>query len=143
AGVRARARPLADQYPQLADAFARIAEGIAVEGMESLAPALLDGGDSLELLLDCLPSGARVLLCDPERIRTRAHDLVRTSAEFLDASWAAAAVGGKAPIDLGAAAFRTLADGRATARARGQLWWSVSPFGTVEAAPRRGPEPWE
>src|SRR6478736_5425227 len=61
-----------------------------------------------ELLLDCLPIGAVVLLCDPERIRTRAHDLVRTSEEFLQASWAAAASGGVAPVDLGAAAFRTL-----------------------------------
>ena len=40
---------------------------------------------------DCMPDGTHVLLCDPERIRTRAHDLVRTSEEFLQASWAAAA----------------------------------------------------
>ena len=53
-----------------------------------------------------------VLLCDPERIRGRAHDLVRTSEEFLQASWAAAAGGGKAPVDLGAAAFRTLSEVR-------------------------------
>ena len=61
---------------------------------------------------DCLPAGDVVLLCDPERIRTRAHDLVRTSEEFLQASWAAAGVGGKAPIDLGAAAFKSLAEVR-------------------------------
>ena len=30
------------------------------------------------------------VLCDPERIRTRAADLVRTSDEFLQASWAEA-----------------------------------------------------
>ena len=53
-----------------------------------------------------MPAGTVVLLCDPERIRTRAHDLVRTSEEFLQASWAAAASGGKAPVDLGAAAFQ-------------------------------------
>ena len=74
--------------------------------MESLAPALLDGTDSLELLLDCMPAHTHVLLCDPERIRTRAHDLVRTSEEFLQASWAAAAVGGKAPIDVAGVAFQ-------------------------------------
>ena len=94
----------------------KLAEGIPVEGMESLAPALLGGSDSLELLLDCMPAGTHVLLCDPERIRTRAHDLVRTSEEFLEASWAAAAVGGQAPVDLGAAAFRTLAEVRAHGR---------------------------
>src|SRR5256714_966 len=139
--VRERAAALAEAHPPLREMLDKLAGGIPVEGMESLAPALVPG--DLELVLDDLPEHTVVLLCDPERIRTRAHDLVRTSAEFLDASWAAAAVGGKAPIDLGAAAFRTLADVRATAQARGQLWWSVSPFGTVEAAPRREPGPWE
>jgi transcription-repair coupling factor (superfamily II helicase) len=133
--VRARARALADQHPQLVEILDKLAEGIPVEGMESLAPALGDS-DSWELLVDCMPAGTHVLLCDPERIRTRAHDLVRTSDEFLQASWAAAAVGGKAPIDLGAAAFRTLAEVRASAARLGQPWWSISPFG-VAPAPKR------
>ncbi|CAM5695444.1 hypothetical protein SMICM304S_09146 [Streptomyces microflavus] len=34
---------------------------------------------------------------DPERVRTRASDLVATSQEFLQASWAATAGGGEAP----------------------------------------------
>jgi transcription-repair coupling factor (superfamily II helicase) len=139
--VRERAASLAAQHPALGELLGKLAEGIPVEGMESLAPALVPG--DLELVLDCLPRDTVVLLCDPERIRTRAHDLVRTSAEFLEASWAAAAVGGKAPIDLGAAAFRTLADVRSTAIGLGQAWWSVSPFGVVEAAPLREPEAWE
>jgi transcription-repair coupling factor (superfamily II helicase) len=149
--VRERARALAQQHPELAEMLAKLAEGIPVEGMESLAPALLDGESSLELVLHCMPRGTVVLLCDPERIRTRAHDLVRTSEEFLQASWAAAAVGGKAPIDLGAAAFKTLADVRATATRLEQFWWSVSPFGVAEATstssyadadePWREPEP--
>ncbi|AVT41762.1 transcription-repair coupling factor [Plantactinospora sp. BB1] len=141
--VRRRAAELAQQHPELAEILDKLAEGIPVEGMESLAPALI-GADSLELVLHCMPAGSHVLLCDPERIRTRAHDLVRTSAEFLEASWAAAAVGGQAPVDLGAAAFKTLAEVRATAATLGQPWWSASPFGLVEAAP--GPaatvEPW-
>ena len=46
--------------------------------MESLAPALVDG---METLLDVLPAGRRRRrCCDPERVRTRAHDLVATSA---------------------------------------------------------------
>ncbi len=139
--VRTRAAALAQEQPGLAELLGKLAEGIPVEGMESLAPALVPG--DLELVLDCLPAETVVLLCDPERIRTRAHDLVRTSAEFLEASWAAAAVGGKAPIDLGAAAFRTLADVRAVAGRLGQAWWSVSPFGVVEAAPVRHVEAWE
>jgi transcription-repair coupling factor (superfamily II helicase) len=137
--IREKAAKLSSDHPQLAEILEKLAEGIPVEGMESLAPALLAGdgpGDAgrMELLQHCLPPGAYVVLCDPERIRTRAHDLVRTSAEFLDASWAAAAVGGQAPIDLGAASFRTLADLRATATDLGQRWWSVSPFAAGETA---------
>jgi transcription-repair coupling factor (superfamily II helicase) len=144
AEVRARAAALRDEHPELDEILDKLADGVPVEGMESLAPALLDGADSLELLLDCMPTGTHVLLCDPERIRTRAHDLVHTSEEFLQASWAAAAVGGKAPIDVGAAAFRTLAQVRATADGLRMPWWSVSPFG-VAAEPARRPSedrPW-
>ncbi len=130
--VRARAAALAEEHPEIGEILDKLAEGIPVEGMESLAPALLEGTRSMELLLDCMPAGTHVLLCDPERIRTRAHDLLRTSQEFLEASWAAAAVGGQAPVDVGAAAFHTLADVRAEAARLRQAWWSVSPFGLVE-----------
>jgi transcription-repair coupling factor (superfamily II helicase) len=141
--VRARAAQLGEQHPEIAEILDKLAEGIPVEGMESLAPALLHGTDSMELLLDCMPSGTHVLLCDPERIRTRAHDLTRTSDEFLEASWAAAAVGGQAPIDVGAAAFRTLADVRAHAATLHQPWWTVSPFGLAEAEPAPADDtPW-
>ncbi|GAA4436436.1 transcription-repair coupling factor [Phytohabitans houttuyneae] len=142
--VRERAAELAVKHPELEEILEKLAEGIPVEGMESLAPALLDGTDSMELLVNTMPAGTHVLLCDPERIRTRAHDLVRTSAEFLEASWAAAAVGGQAPVDLGAAAFRTLAEVRAVAGDLGLPWWTVSPFGLGEsevAAPEA--LPWE
>jgi transcription-repair coupling factor (superfamily II helicase) len=140
--VRARAEALAAGHPELAEILEKLAEGIPVEGMESLAPALLHGTDSMELLLHCMPAGSHVLLCDPERIRTRAHDLVRTSEEFLEASWAAAAVGAQAPIDLGAAAFKTLAEVRAAARDLGMPWWSISPFGLTEAVHHGPDEPW-
>ncbi|MET8362021.1 transcription-repair coupling factor [Micromonospora sp. NPDC005194] len=140
--VRERAAALAEQHPELAEILDKLAEGIPVEGMESLAPVLV-GPDSLELLLDAMPAGTHVLLCDPERIRTRAHDLVRTSEEFLQASWAAAAVGGQAPVDVGAAAFRTLGEVRATAADLGQPWWTLSPFGLGEAETAETRQPWE
>jgi transcription-repair coupling factor (superfamily II helicase) len=130
--VRERAERLAEQHPALAEMLGKLAEGIPVEGMESLGPALHRGRDSMELLLDCVPRETLVLLADPERVRTRAHDLVRTSEEFLEASWAAAATGGKAPIDLGAAAFHTLAGVREHAAVLGLPWWSTSPFGMAE-----------
>src|ERR671920_58343 len=107
--VRARARALGTRNPELREITDKLAEGVAVEGMESLAPVLVD---DMELLVDLLPTDSHVLVLDPERVRTRAHDLVATSEEFLAASWAAAASGGTAPIDLGAASYRSLADVR-------------------------------
>ncbi|HET6816308.1 MAG TPA: transcription-repair coupling factor [Mycobacteriales bacterium] len=123
--VRERARELAVAHPELAEMLDRLADGVAVEGMESLAPVLVG---RLTLLLDELPAGTHVVVCDPERVRARAADLVRTSGEFLEASWAAAAGGGAAPVDLGAAGLRTIAEVRAHAQELGIPWWSITPF---------------
>ena len=57
---------------------------------------------------------------------------MRTSQEFLEASWATAAVGGAAPVDLGAAAYKELLEVREHAAAIGLPWWSVSPFTSDE-----------
>ena len=147
--VRRRAAALGEAHPQLAEMTDKLAAGIAVEGMESLAPVLVD---ELELLIDAMPDDTHVLVVDPERVRSRAHDLVATSEEFLGASWAAAAGGGTAPIDLGAASYHALDDVTAHARELGRPWWTVSPFGldgelladgdraghTVAAAPVEG-----
>ncbi|QIK08375.1 transcription-repair coupling factor [Streptomyces sp. ID38640] len=127
--VRERAAALAEQHPELGELLGKIAEGIAVEGMESLAPVLVD---DMELLLDVLPKGSMAVVCDPERVRTRAADLVATSQEFLQASWAASAGGGAAPIDVGAASLWGIADVRDRARELGMMWWSVSPFAADE-----------
>ncbi|MFJ9853368.1 transcription-repair coupling factor [Streptomyces sp. NPDC101150] len=127
--VRERAAALAERHPELGELLGKIAEGIAVEGMESLAPVLVD---DMELLLDVLPKGSMAVVCDPERVRTRAADLVATSQEFLQASWAASAGGGEAPIDVGAASLWGIADVRDRARELGMQWWSVSPFAADE-----------
>ena len=123
--VRARAAALADQHPELVEMLDKIAQGHQVDGMEALSPALVDG---MELLVDLLPTDTHVLICDPELVRGRAIELVKTSEEFLHASWAAAAGGGKAPIDLGSSAYQPLAEVRAAALARGMAWWTLSPF---------------
>ncbi len=123
--VRRRAFALSQDHPELIDMLDKIAQGHAVDGMEALSPVLVDG---MELLVELLPTDTHVLVCDPELVRGRAVDLVRTSEEFLGASWAAAAGGGQAPIDLGASSYQTLADVRATALARGLAWWTLSPF---------------
>ncbi|MER5863838.1 transcription-repair coupling factor [Kitasatospora sp. NPDC002040] len=134
--VRARAAELAERHPELAEILDKIAQGIAVEGMESLAPVLVD---EMELLLDVLPQGSVAMVCDPERVRTRAADLVATSQEFLHASWVAAASGGDRPIDIemidvSAASLWSLADVREHAAEVGLPWWSVSPFATSDSS---------
>jgi transcription-repair coupling factor (superfamily II helicase) len=123
--VRARAKELADEHPSVSEILGKISDGIAVEGMEAFSSVL---ADRMELLLDHVPFGGIVLACDPERIRTRAMELVTTSQEFLDASWTSAAVGGEAPVDLGGAAFKPIAKVRAAASELGVPWWSVAPF---------------
>ncbi|WP_037076228.1 transcription-repair coupling factor [Pseudonocardia spinosispora] len=135
--VRARAAQLAEQHESnqaLSELLGRLAEGIPAEGMESLIPVLCEG--SLDLLTDLMPAGSHVLVVDPERIRTRARDLVRTGIEFLEASWLAAATGpaAKAPIDLGSSAYRDLAEISEHALATGRHWWTLSPFNSDEQA---------
>ncbi len=127
--VRARAAALSTSHPMLVEMTEKLAQGIAVEGMEALTPALVD---DMELFVDLFPPNAHVLVLDPERVRTRALDLVSTSEEFLAASWAVAAGGGTAPIDLGAASYRTLEEVRDGALARGLGWWTLSPFGIAD-----------
>ena len=127
--VRARARGLVHELPGDADLLAKLAEGIAVEGMESLTPALVEGMDTL---LDVLPGGSMVLAFEPERLRLRAHDLVATSEEFLEASWLNAAAGNAVPIDLrgllARGSYHSLADLRAQALTAGMPWWTVTSF---------------
>jgi transcription-repair coupling factor (superfamily II helicase) len=123
--VRARAKDLAQAHPELVEILDKLADGTTVEGMEALAPVLVD---RMTLLVEELPAGAHVVVCDPERVRTRAHELTRTSQEFLEASWSAAAGGGRAPIDLGAAAYRTVGEVREEALEQGVPWWSITPF---------------
>ena len=135
--VRDRAKELADTHPALADILGKLAEGIPVEGMEAFAPVL---ADRMDLLVDHVPEGGLVLACDPERIRTRAEELVRTSQEFLEASWVNAASGGEAPIDLGPSAFQPIARIRAATAALGLPWWTIAPFGVTDE-PEPGVDP--
>lgn len=140
--VRERAAALVDRLPGVADLLEKVAAGISVEGMESLAPVLVD---RMVPLLDLVPAGTIVVVTDPEKVRTRAHDLVATSAEFLAASWSNASAGSAVPVDLsqvGAAGVGTaagvserdlgegsywpLARVREHARARSIPWWTLT-----------------
>src|SRR5699024_5484833 len=132
--VRARAAELAQHHAEdaaLVEMLDKLADGIPVEGMEALIPARVPG--ETVLLTDVLPAGAHVLLADPERVRTRATDLVKTGKEFLEASWNAASMGGEAPLDpshlnLTDSAYRSLRQVRESALEAGVPWWTVSPL---------------
>ena len=129
--VRERAKVLADTHPALADILGKLAEGIAVEGMEAFAPVL---ADRMELLLDYVPAGGIVLACDPERVRARAEELVRTSQEFLEASWVNAAGGGGGWGGAGRSGARGLPADRADPRRGGR----ARPAVVDDRAVRRG-----
>jgi len=127
--VRARAADLGRTQPHLLDMCDKLAQGIAVEGMESLAPVLTD---ELVVPLELIDGSATVVLLEPERIRRRAHDVVRTAEEFLMASWHNASVGNETPIDLAAASYRELSDVRDLATAREDAWWRLTPLASDE-----------
>jgi transcription-repair coupling factor (superfamily II helicase) len=140
--VRENAAALAAQIPTLenrvgdtlADMLTKLAEGIPVDGMEALLPVLRP--TDLSLLHDHLPAGTPVLVCDPEKVRTRAGDLIKTGREFLEASWSVAAMGGNAPIDieqLGGSGFRDLEEARSGAVASGHPWWTLSQLSSESA----------
>ncbi|WP_245827920.1 transcription-repair coupling factor [Sinomonas mesophila] len=150
--VMSRAAKLRGRLPAADELLEKIAGGIAVEGMESLAPLLVD---RMVPFIGELPEGSLVLLMEPEKVRTRAHDLAATNEEFLAAAWATASDGGAAPLDVSLAAgpgsgaagtgedlehigrledasFSTLADTRHEAQARDVSWWSVTSLGVDE-----------
>lgn len=140
--VRARAAQLAGDHPRtdntvtggVGDMLAKLAEGIPVDGMEALGSVLRPGPQAL--LTDQLAAGTPVLICDPEKVRARAGDLIKTGREFLEASWSVAAIGGDAPIDveqLGGSGFRDLAEVRKAALDAGHPWWTLSQLPDPEA----------
>ncbi|CAM4204575.1 Transcription-repair-coupling factor [Mycobacterium basiliense] len=149
--VRARAAELAAQHPatentvagSVSDMLVKLAEGIPVDGMEALLPVLRP--DDHALLTDQLAKGTPVLVCDPEKVRTRAADLIKTGREFLEASWSVAAMGTDAPVDveqLGGSGFAELNQVRAVASTSGHPWWTLSQLSdesTIELDVRAAP----
>ncbi|MDH6532507.1 transcription-repair coupling factor (superfamily II helicase) [Aurantimicrobium minutum] len=123
AAVRQRAREMEHEFPGINQMLAKIAEGIAVEGMESLTPALVN---RLVPITTYLPAGAAIALLSPERIATRAINLTETNREFLDAAWNAASAGAQSPIDLSAGDFLTVSELRS--QYSGGPWWTFSAF---------------
>lgn len=140
--VRQRAREMVHEFPNLSGMLEKISEGIPVEGMESLAPALLE---RLVPVTTYLPAGAAVAVVAPERVASRAVSLAETNREFLSAAWNAATAGAAAPIDLAAGDFLTLRELRESAlfSAPGapdpqRVWWTFSSFDQGDAAEQLG-----
>ena len=135
--VMSRAAKLKADMPAAADMLEKIAGGIAVEGMESLAPVLVD---AMVPFVEQLPAGSLSVVIEPEKVRTRAHDLAATNEEFLEAAWSTASDGGSAPLDLSsqastdlhAASFRSLTDTRSAALEHEVSWWSITSLATDE-----------
>ncbi|QPZ39510.1 transcription-repair coupling factor [Paramicrobacterium chengjingii] len=130
--VRQRAAEMLPEFPSLSTMLEKVAVGIPVEGMESLAPALLD---RLVSIAHYLPEGTGVAVLSPERVVARSISLSETNREFLEAAWSAATAGAEAPIDLGAGEFislNTLRDDVTLTRPGEQKaespWWTFSPF---------------
>ncbi len=121
--VQQRARELRHEFPNLAQMLAKVAEGIPVEGMESLAPVLADG---LIPVTEYLPEGAAVCILSPERVASRAVSLADTNREFLHAAWSAATAGAQAPIDLESGDFLTV--NRLRESVPDGTWWTISGF---------------
>ena len=96
--VKAKAKNFAKAHPDFAEVFEKVAEGIATEGLESFIPVL---ADSMETLFDVIPQNWVIQELEPERIATRAQELIDTSAEFLEASWSNTTAGNAIPVDLG------------------------------------------
>ena len=87
--VRERARGLLATAPWGREQWERLAEGQIFDGMESWLPWLTADD---HLLPDLLPSGARVLLVEPRRMRDRAQDLLdeeASLAQVLAGTWGA------------------------------------------------------
>jgi transcription-repair coupling factor (superfamily II helicase) len=130
--VRQRAREMQHEFPSLSTMLAKIGEGIPVDGMESLAPALVD---RLVPLTHYLPPDAAIAVIAPEKVATRAVSLAETNREFLAAAWNAATAGAEAPIDLDAGDFVTLSALRESAGNR--PWWTMSAFDSGDSLVER------
>lgn len=124
ASVQQRAAELQNEFPGLASMLEKIAEGIPVEGMESLAPVLCD---RLVPFTHYLPEQTPIAVLSPERVVARASNLSETNREFLEAAWNAATAGAEAPIDLAAGEFMTLNLFRSEA-GESSPWWTLSSF---------------
>ena len=121
--VKAKAQRLGAAHVEVAAMCEQIANGVAVEGMESLSSAL---AGEMKPLHELLPPESSLILMEPERINSRALDVVKTAEEFLTAGWHSAAVGGATPIDFAGSMFTTMSEVVDRVRARNGCVWNLT-----------------
>ena len=127
--IREKSRELVEKFPQLSEMFVRISEGVPVEGMESLMPALVD---EMETIIEAIRNESLIISVAPELIRSRAEELIKTGEEFLEASWLNSAAGNMVPIDMKGLqnhSFRTLSDQFELASRKNCTLSAIAPFG--------------
>ena len=124
--VQQKARDLQVSMPNVLEILEPMSNGVAVEGMESLAPLVTE----MESFLEILPEGSVTIVVEPEKVRARVQDLLTTNEEFLAAAWAAAGEGLAAPVEnqQEAGGFATLGDTRSLALKHDQGWWQFTAF---------------
>jgi transcription-repair coupling factor (superfamily II helicase) len=121
--VKAKAQRLGAAHVEVAAMCEQIANGVAVEGMESLSSAL---AGEMKPLHELLPPESSLILMEPERINSRALDVVKTAEEFLTAGWHSAAVGGATPIDFAGSMFTTMSEVVERVSARSGCVWNLT-----------------
>ena len=132
--VKIQGAKLAETPGPLSEMFYRISEGIPVAGMESLMPALIS---DMESFVDLLPPKSLIISIGPELIKNRASELIKTGAEFYEASWLNAASGNQVPIDvhqLDSYSFHELEEELQRAQEKDCLLSAIAPFGGGESA---------
>jgi transcription-repair coupling factor (superfamily II helicase) len=125
--ICARAEKLKSQYPGALEIIGKIADGITVDGMESLIPLLTD---DFNTIAERMPADTEILFIDDERIRSRTADLIATNEEFLEASWSNAAIGASAPLPVEKVTYLSWEALREEHTALGMHIGSLNPFGS-------------
>ena len=88
--VKEKARALRSNV-EIREMCDKIADGIYVEGFESLAGVL---ADEKKNLLELIPGNYEVMIIESNRVTNRVLDLVKTDQEFFEAAWSNLAFGG-------------------------------------------------
>ncbi|HIW95055.1 MAG TPA: transcription-repair coupling factor, partial [Candidatus Corynebacterium gallistercoris] len=129
---------------------------IQAQGMESLIPLLATA--PMVPLPKLMPEGTHTMVISPAAVERRAVDLAETGQQFLEAGWEVAAMGGAAPVDLGAAteaaagggvdtvdgnaaaAYLSIAAVQKTQEKMRRPWWTMSAPGMADSATGLGEE---